>query len=68
LDVIPRRKGGTLKGEAKEGNDEEDHEEDHQEDESDGGEEVVPEAGISAEDKAAPRPQEPAAQQQEISQ
>jgi tRNA (guanine9-N1)-methyltransferase len=64
LDVIPRRKGGTLKGEAKEGNDEEDHEED----ESDGGEEAAPEAGISAEDKAAPCPQEPAAQQQEISQ
>jgi tRNA (guanine9-N1)-methyltransferase len=64
LDVIPRRKGGTLKGEAKEGNDEEGHEED----ESDGGDEAVPEDGTSAEDRAAPRPQEPAAQQQEISQ
>lgn len=63
LDVIPRRKGGTLKGEGtegttgKEGNDADDNG-----DESEGGGEAVSETETSAEDKAAPRPQELAAQ------
>jgi tRNA (guanine9-N1)-methyltransferase len=63
LDVIPKRKGRTLKGEDAEGSAGKGGEDEEQEE--DEGEEAAPEIGRSTEDETASDIQEPAAQAQE---